>query len=169
MNRDGKNFRQLVAITYSTSGKQKFGVELQPWNTSLLHVSNKKDSESVYVARRSYRGQVDSIEVLELNTMTGHASLIKRPARYGAWIFDHDGEPRLVLELQENMQVIHYRDPALDNEWRKLVSFDAYKDRKLTPVGFGPDGSLYVSATPDGDNFYGRVEKFLDRNIGKAQ
>ena len=151
VNRDGKNFRQLVAITYSSSGQQKFGVELQPWNTSLLHVSNKKDSESVYVARHSYRDQVDSVEVLKLNTMTGHASLVKRPVRYGAWMFDHEGEPRLVLELQENMQVIHYRDPALDNEWRKLVSFDAYKERKLSPVGFGPDGSLYVSATPDGD------------------
>ncbi|MFD2367003.1 alpha/beta fold hydrolase [Pseudoduganella sp. GCM10020061] len=153
VNRDGKNFRQLIAITFASAGLDKlYNVELQPYNSHLLHVNAKKDSNSVWIARRNYRGEVDSTEVLKLNTLTGHASLVKRPARHGAWMFDQDGEPRLVLEQVENMQVLHYRDPAMDNEWRKLVSFDAYKGKKmLNPVGFGPDGALYVSAVGDGD------------------
>jgi len=152
VDRDGKNFRQLVAITYNSAGKSKYGgAEIQPWTTSLLHVNNKKDSTSVYVARSSYREQVDSIEVLKLDTMTGRVTPVKRPARSGSWMFDHEGEPRLVFELDENMQNIYYRDPSLGDEWRKLTSYEAYKSPKLSPVGFGPDGSLYVSAAGDGD------------------
>jgi len=50
VDRDGKDFVQLIAVTYRSSGKDKFGGrEIQPWNTRLLFVNPKKDSETVYV------------------------------------------------------------------------------------------------------------------------
>ncbi|UUZ46880.1 hypothetical protein LP420_24440 [Massilia sp. B-10] len=40
------------------------------------------------------------------------------------------------------MVTLFYRDP--DGKWRPLASFPVFATDAYTPIGFGPDGTLYA-------------------------
>jgi dipeptidyl aminopeptidase/acylaminoacyl peptidase len=153
VNRDGSAFIQLVSrgAAKMTSGTRR---KLLAWNHFLVPQVGAQDSEFVYVTNPhwSVSGDTDYVSLLRLNTLTGRASAVSRPGATRNWLLDHKGEPRIATTLVDNIETIHYRDPATD-EWRKLVAFDAYMGGKggFTPLAFAPDGSLYVSAYGDGD------------------
>jgi hypothetical protein len=64
------------------------------------------------------------------------------------WLLDNNGEPRITTTVDKGVSTIYYRDPANNNAWRKLISFNTYTGGKemFTPLAFGPDGTLYVVA-----------------------
>jgi dienelactone hydrolase len=154
INRDGSKFIQLVSregkpfITYNSTGLRSR--ELLPWNTYPLGQRNGQDSEFIYVTKLTMprAGQVDYVDLQRLDTLTGRYTSFNRPGDSRRWLLDNNGEPRLTTTIDKGVSTVYYRDPAQNNEWRKLVDFNTYTGGKgaFTPLAFGPDGTLYVIA-----------------------
>jgi dipeptidyl aminopeptidase/acylaminoacyl peptidase len=83
-----------------------------------------------------------------------------------SWLLDQNGEPRIAITATANTTRIHYRDPS-SGTWRVLSSSPRYvTDNGMTPVGFGPDGSLYVIARTGMDT--SAIHRF-DFDSGKVE
>ncbi len=149
VNRDGSGYRQLV--TRSASWLQPHAViNLLPYNTYLLRQRGAQDSMSIYVRNPKYddNGDTELVNLQRLDTETGRAVSVNRPAGTRNWLLDQKGEPRLVESLENGMSIVYYRDPGTD-KWRKLAQFSAYTGGAdaIEPIAFGPDGALYVAAS----------------------
>jgi len=151
INRDGSKFRQLVSrsgkpfITVSNGGVG--ARELLPWNTYLLGQRNAQDNEFVYVVYAVRNGgQLEYIDLQRLNTLTGKYTSFKRPGDTMRWLLDNNGEPRLATTVEKGVSTLYYRDPAKEQEWRALTSYNTYTGGHdvFSPMAFGPDGTLYV-------------------------
>ena len=148
VNRDGSGYRQLATRGTSIVSEHTV-VNILPWNTFLLDQRGAQDSDSVYVTspKFTHKGEIDYVNLLRLDTRTGRAVTVNRPAGAREWLLDQKGEPRLVEALEDAMAVLYYRDPATD-KWRKLAEYNAYTggNGAIGPVAFGPDGALYVTS-----------------------
>jgi len=144
VNRDGSELRQLISRKELSNESNK---NLLPPDTSFFAVSGKRDSDEVYVQQASYRNDdLESLNLLRLNTRTGRAVSINRPQRVMGWLLGNDGEPRIALSQEGKESVLHYLDPA-NGKWRALARFDSWTGTSgMRPVAFGPDGTLYVSS-----------------------
>jgi dipeptidyl aminopeptidase/acylaminoacyl peptidase len=148
VNRDGTDYRQLATRGFRKLQEHAV-INILPWNTFLLRQRGPEGSASVYVTNPEYapNDELDHISLQRLDTRTGRAVPINRPAGTRYWLLDQKGEPRLVGTLEKEMEVVYYRDPGTDN-WRKLAQFNAYTlgPDTIEPVAFGLDGALYVTA-----------------------
>jgi dipeptidyl aminopeptidase/acylaminoacyl peptidase len=152
VNRDGSN---LVQLAERSGGGMVAGDplarKLLPWHTYLLGQRGAQDSDFIYVENYEFdtAGQVRYVSLLRLNTVTGQAQKVPRPAgKVQGWRLDQNGEPRLASSFDEDVVTIHYRDPE-SGDWRKLASYRAYEAgaaEAINPLGFGADGTLYVEA-----------------------
>jgi dipeptidyl aminopeptidase/acylaminoacyl peptidase len=147
VNRDGSKLVQLADRFF---GAGSLGRTVQPYNTYLLEESAPPDSDYVYVIRPevSETEKVNHVALLRLNTLTGQVQNVPSPARVvQGWMLDQKGEPRLAWGTEKNLRTFYYRDPA-NNEWRKLLSFNPYDHNRdnITPIGFGSDGTMYVTS-----------------------
>jgi dipeptidyl aminopeptidase/acylaminoacyl peptidase len=147
VNRDGSNLVQLV--DRFIGAKNGFGHKIQPYDTYLADGRTAQDSEWIYVLRpeRATTDQARHVALLRLNTLTGATEVVPRPAKVQQWMLDNSGQPRLAIGTDKNLRTIYYREPAT-GDWRTLTTFNPYAhDRdNITPVDFGPDGTLYVTA-----------------------
>ncbi|MDB5755861.1 MAG: dipeptidyl aminopeptidase [Massilia sp.] len=152
INRDGSAFRQLAAR--GTSKVQEHTVNtVLPWNTFMLGQLGAQNSQFVYVTSPKWeRGELDYVNLLKLDTLTGRATGVHRPADTFDWLLDQKGEPRIAETLERDLTVVYYRDPATD-AWRKIGQYNAYtgKGKGFNAVAFGPDGVLYVTANAGHD------------------
>jgi dipeptidyl aminopeptidase/acylaminoacyl peptidase len=156
VNRDGGTLVQLVERTGGGIVRGDFSArKLLPWNTFLLGERGSQDSEYIYLARPeiAQTEKVRHVSLLRVNTLTGQTEVVPRPATVQGWMLDNKGEPRLASGTEKNLTTLYYRDPA-NSEWRKLTSFNPYGLGKgaISPVGFGPDGSLYVVTRSDDED-----------------
>ena len=153
VNRDGSNFRQLAARGTSRVTAPTIGSML-PWNTFLLPQRGAQDTEFVYVTNPKFgaKGELEYVNLLRLNTVTGRSTTVNRPADTLGWLLDQKGEPRIATAIERDTRIMYYRDPATD-KWRKLAEFNAYTGGagSVIPVAFGADGSLYVSSSEGRD------------------
>ena len=152
INRDGSHFIQLVSRDGSLGTRTDR--LLLPWNTYLLGQKTKQDSDNIYVVHSvDSAGTLDYRELQLLNTMTGRMTPFELPGATSGWLLDHNGEPRLTAVTKDDKKTILYRDPALNQRWRPLVTFNTYTGGKgaFTPLTFGPDGTLYVVANAGKD------------------
>jgi dipeptidyl aminopeptidase/acylaminoacyl peptidase len=134
---DGSNLKQ-VASRYAHS-REVDRQQMLSANTYLRADPGPKNSDSVYVSNRAYR--TAGLDLLLLNTVSGEWTEVKPPADTQGWMLDHLGQPRLAFTVADDAAGVAYRNPA-SGKWEKMALGDgAYK-----PVGFGPDGTLYVQA-----------------------
>ena len=151
VDHDGKHFVQLADRYVGAVSRQEMigKVPMQPWNTFLMRQRPRKD-DVIYVSRPIWDMGNEHLytDLVRLNTRTGVAQTIPRPGPVTGWLLDHEGEPRLATAVKDGRVTIHYRDPANQDKWRVLAQFAAYTESEgaFSPVGFGPDGTLYVSA-----------------------
>ena len=154
VDRDGGKLRQLASRrgeAEETTGSH-IASRMLPWHTFMLDQRGAQDSDAIYVQSAEYdynrNFALRHVNLLRLNTVTGTSQVVQRPAAVRDWMLDHKGEPRLATASENGQVTIYYRDPARNNEWRTLASFDAYKGGKgaFTPLGFGSDGTLYAIA-----------------------
>jgi dipeptidyl aminopeptidase/acylaminoacyl peptidase len=151
VNRDGSQLRQLADRrgSFVREGGSLAAKKLLPWHTFLMDDPGAQDSEWLYVTDAKFDnvGRVENLGLLRLNTLTGQSTSVQRPAQVDDWTLDHQGKPRLALGHERDLSTIYYLDPATER-WRTLVSYHSYTGGKdaITPLGFGPDGTLYVSA-----------------------
>jgi dipeptidyl aminopeptidase/acylaminoacyl peptidase len=153
VNRDGSEDRQLAHRRTNTAtwqtGTRLPGRQILPWHTFMLDQPGAQDSEYVYArsARFDELGRLRHIDLLRVNTLTGEAKTVPRPDSVYRWLLDQHGEPRIAMTMARGTSTIHYREPA-SGQWRPLANFDTYQPgaTAFQPVGFGPDGTLYVDA-----------------------
>jgi dipeptidyl aminopeptidase/acylaminoacyl peptidase len=90
---------------------------------------------------------VRTVDLLRLDTLTGRTTVVVAPAPVHEWMLDHQGKPRLAIGQKDGITTIHYLDPGTER-WRTLASYNSYTGGKgaFSPLGFGPDGTLYVTA-----------------------
>ncbi|HEX9171989.1 MAG TPA: prolyl oligopeptidase family serine peptidase [Telluria sp.] len=170
VNRDGSRFVQLAQRSgraFVVSGGPG-NRELLPYHTYLLSQPGAQDSDWIYVRSVNFDGggHAASVDLLRLNTLTGRVDEVARPAPVQEWILDHQGAPRLAVGHARDTTTIWYRDPA-SGAWRTLARFNTFGgDRdSFDPVGFGPDGKLYVTAHAGADTSTLRT---LDLATGKV-
>lgn len=149
---DGSEFRQLVSRD-NQSGAGPIPSKLQrlllPWNTYLIQ-PGAQDSDEIHVisTTTNIASRTNTTNLLVLNTVTGKTRpVIGPPMSVGRWMFDQRGQLRLAIGLDHEKSSIFYREPAT-GEWRELLAKAAYteSEKQLSPIGFGPDGTLYVRA-----------------------
>lgn len=153
VNLDGSRLVQLAERDYYPVKESTYiKKNILPWHTWMME-PGAQDSEFIYVTSTQYkdngRGRdVDFINLLRLNTLTGVSEVVPRPGPTVGWLLDHKGQPRLATTVDGQTQTVHYLDPAT-GKWRAVATFDAYIGGKdvFNPVGFGPDGTLYVTKT----------------------
>ena len=148
VNRDGSDFRQLAERGFAPNLSTSIYKPL-PWHTYLTGQRGAQNSNFIHVRSTVYTAtrEVDYTALLRLDTTTGRSTPVTPPGKVRRWLLDQDGEPRLAVTKERNLDTIHYRDPA-SGAWRQLARFDAYLGGKdaFTPLAFGPDGTLFVSA-----------------------
>ena len=157
VDRDGSRMRQLASrrgVEFVSEGGSRLDRRIQPWHTFMLDQRGAQDSNAIYVTSLELDdyGVVRTVNLLRLDTVTGQAQTIQRPGPVDSWFLDNAGEPRLAMRSEGGSTTMHYRDPAT-SKWRTLATFATYKGSPgaFAPVGFGPDGTLYVRAYEDRD------------------
>jgi dienelactone hydrolase len=156
VDRDGKNVRQLVEHTSAVfrTGTQ-IARRVEPWNTYLMDDQGAQDSEFIY-ARRPVWEQgtyaIKRMDLVQLNTSTGQARFVSRPAAPRYWMLDQKGEPSIMVSEKDGKETLHYLDAA-KGEWRELATYAAYGNEGggIEPVGFSDDKHLLVTARLKGD------------------
>jgi acetyl esterase/lipase len=124
--------------------------KLLPPNTFMLRQVGRQDSDNIYVASPEQGG--GAVDLLQLDTRSGRAVDVHRPPDAKSWLLDHNGEPRLVIAVDKDEASIHLREGD-GKDWRKVTSFPAYSKGSIpfAPIGFGPDGTLYVRTGPEAE------------------
>ena len=154
VNRDGSEARQLAERSFATDMSSTSVYKPLPWHTYLTGQRGAQDSNFIYVLSKVWTGTrvVDYTSLLRLDTVTGRNTPVKPPGKVRRWLLDERGEPRLAITQVGKIETVFYLDPA-SGAWRQLAQFDAYFGGKdaFTPMGFGPDGTLFVRARLDGD------------------
>jgi dipeptidyl aminopeptidase/acylaminoacyl peptidase len=164
VNRDGSERLQLA-------NRVRNGRATQPWNTFMLDQPGNQDSEWIYVYRALYTdaGTFFGTRLLRLNTITGNAEGVSGPdVLVGSFMLDFQGEPRLAVQSNSIKTTIFYRDPV-SGIWRELTSYGTYTGArdKIEPIGFGPDGSLFVSANAGQDTASLRTFDLIAGQVSK--
>jgi dipeptidyl aminopeptidase/acylaminoacyl peptidase len=151
VNVDGSLRRQLVHVTgrkFISNGSDS-GHEALPWHTFMLDHAGAQDSNWVYVESVEFGKDhaVKEVELIRLDTVSGRWDPVAGPAQGKTqdWWLDAKGRPALATTVEENIETLHYLDPA-SGRWRTLFAQDVYLGAKgaFTPLGFAPDGTLYV-------------------------
>jgi dipeptidyl aminopeptidase/acylaminoacyl peptidase len=155
VNSDGSGYRQLAERS-NAFVKERSMTSILPYNTFMLGQHGAQDSSTVYVRSPHFDNhrEVDNVNLLRLDTTTGRTTTVQRPSNTHGWVLDQKGEPRIAVTLEREMQVFYYLDPA-NQQWRKMAEFNAYtgegRAQSFAPVAFGPDGTLYVTASAGRD------------------
>ena len=116
-------------------------------NTVMLGQAGTQDSAFTYAARLFEYGKEGSTHVglVKIDTLTGKWSeLNEPPGRNDGWLLDHEGDPVLASGTQGGRtHLYHFNVETRD--WDMIASQDDEREA-IVPVGFGPTGTLYVSA-----------------------
>ncbi|MGX4643313.1 alpha/beta hydrolase family protein [Massilia sp. SYSU DXS3249] len=152
VNRDGAKLVQLVerrSDLYNRETGSNFEKRILPWHTFMLDQAGAEDSEHIYVESLELDSHwtVLHTHLLRLNTVTGRTQRVPAPGKVDQWLLDNKGEPRLAIGSERGTTTIHYRDPATGT-WRVVSQQQTYggSGSAVSPVGFGADGVLYVTA-----------------------
>ncbi|WP_288379729.1 prolyl oligopeptidase family serine peptidase [uncultured Massilia sp.] len=152
VNRDGSAMRQLAnrrAPQETMATGSNINRRLLSWNTFMLGQRGAQDSSRAYVVSPEFNnlGEVRTVNLLQLDTLTGQVKTVKRPGNVDSWLLDNAGEPRLATQSEGGKTTIHYREPGGD-DWRTIAEFATYTGSPgaFAPVGFGADGALFVLA-----------------------
>jgi dienelactone hydrolase len=147
---DGGRFVELASRTrFNSSTGTRVVRRLLPPASMMVGNAQWVDSDDTYaiVPVGDTRGELSHVDLLQVNTISGHYKTVPRPGATRSWLVDHKGEPRLATTYKNLTTTLQYLDPASGN-WRELASFPAFSDTAQTiePLGFGPTGTLFVRA-----------------------
>jgi dipeptidyl aminopeptidase/acylaminoacyl peptidase len=148
VQRDGSDFRELID-RYPNYNKENSNVVLRKLDFSheFLGTTRKKDSDDIFVVREQVNRdwEVENLQLLRLNTRTGRATPIRGPGFTHGWLMDQDDVPRIAITGEKSKGALKIYDSASE-QWVSLVEYDRFIDGVMAPVGFAPDGTLFVAA-----------------------
>ncbi|MEO7577350.1 MAG: prolyl oligopeptidase family serine peptidase [Massilia sp.] len=154
VNRDGTMLRQLAEF----GGDKDRGVtakqdrNLLPYHTFMLPQRGAQNSEYVYVGSPvpGFEG-ARLVNLLRLDTLTGHTTQVKRPPDVQGWLLDNKGEPRIAIGVKKDVTSVYYRE-TVDADWVKINTTNTFgiKGNSFMPLAFGPGNTLYVQTNNGG-------------------
>ena len=157
---DGSHFKVLASRRVGFS-------ENEAWQTYMLDQQGPQNTpwRHVKVAHYGYDGAYDRTYIQRIETTTGATEFVKVPYEPAHdYLLDFQGQLRLAISSFEAGTIIQYRHPAT-NAWNVVASYPEQDLRAhITPLGFGPDGTLYVIANA-GENL--ATLRTLDVATGK--
>jgi hypothetical protein len=112
------------------------------FHTFMLDQPGAQDSNKVYLAQTEYEddGNVNRVHLLQVDTVRGTREDVARPGRTREWWLDAHGRPALAVTVEAGVETLHWLDPK-DGKWHPVPGADGF-----TPLGFAPDGILYVTS-----------------------
>ncbi|MEF2266943.1 prolyl oligopeptidase family serine peptidase [Janthinobacterium sp. LS2A] len=159
VDHDGSNYRQLASMD-DAADDPRFASRKLPSSVYLLDQPGAQDSDVIYVQkavvlkeRDENTAEVEQYDLLRLDTTTQQWEKVVSPAkgvRY--WLLDQHGKPRLAMAVEGRRKTFYYLEQD-EQRWRAIASQDAYdgEPHAITPLEFGPDGTLYVSSRNGAD------------------
>ncbi len=170
VDRDGGNQRTLVERDYGPEFTTGTNIKkhVLPAYTYFHDVDRSRENDDIFVVQAEWDAVYDfkAWKLMRLNTKTGLTESYGRPGNTQSWLIDNAGVPRINITLSKGLYSVFYRDPAND-QWRELASFKKFDDGVFWPYEFGPDGSLYVTASIGRDTAalykYDLTKNALDR------
>jgi dienelactone hydrolase len=150
VDRSGEHLDQLASRYFRQATRKELMGKIPqlPPETQMLHQRPRSD-DFTYVTSPVWSGKdLRFVNLIRLNTRTGATHQVPRPdARVNEWWLDHSGEPRLAAGSKDGTTTLYYLDPAT-SAWHTLTSFPTFgaSANPIVPVGFGPDGTLFVRA-----------------------
>ncbi len=173
VSRDGQDFRTLVQVAWTrVADTVDHGRGPLPANHTLLHVP-AGDGDAVVVGEWRWGAEGTAPEILakRLNVRTGRAQSLALgvPDGVRGWLFDPQGQPRLVVTRQGARGAVHWRTEGAadgDKAWRVLAEYESI-DPPFTPRFIDAAGVLYVT-TNDGHDGVSRLRRF-DFATGKPE
>ena len=157
---DGSHFMQLA------SRKIRYN-EKEAWTTLMFDQQGPQNTSWRHVIRPmyDYLGRYVRTYVMRLDTNTGDVDWGTVPYEpTQRFMLDFQGKLRLAMASYTVAETIQYRNPAND-EWTVIASRAPRATREtIKPLGFGPDGTLYVIANA-GENL--ATLRTLDVKTGK--
>ncbi|MES3003145.1 MAG: prolyl oligopeptidase family serine peptidase [Pseudomonadota bacterium] len=144
---DGTGYKQLARLNWE---RERTVGDRQPMDPTTRFVATmaNKDSDDIFVTQAKFSDTTRDLEarnLYRLDTRTSAASIVKRPGKSLAWYIDAKDVPRATITEEAGRGAVYYLEPE-KNEWVKLVDYDAVTGiGRFTPVGFAPDGSLFVT------------------------
>ncbi|MFZ6645655.1 alpha/beta hydrolase family protein [Undibacterium sp. TJN25] len=168
VDKDGSSQRELVGRTgaQDTVGSRII-VKSLPWYTYFAATVDSGDSDDIFVMRDNapFKPYERTYDLLQLNTVTGHAEAIRRPGEVASWLIDGNGVPRFATTNDKSNSQVYYNDPK-DGNWQKLTEFPKFSSESFKPMAITPDGRLLVRANNGKDTsavyFYDLEKKQLD-------
>jgi acetyl esterase/lipase len=155
MDRDGSNLRRLADRSWREEIGTMIKARVQPWNTYLMDQEGPQNSDTMHVLRPVWREgtyEMERYDLVQLNTATGIAESVFRPAPAQGWLLDQQGAPRIMYSSKGDQNVIHFNDPAT-GKWRVVASSGAFaKNEGFDPLGFSDPQHILVNAFTDKDN-----------------
>jgi dipeptidyl aminopeptidase/acylaminoacyl peptidase len=160
MDRDGSNLRRLADRTWRTDVGTMIKQRVQPWNTYLMEQEGPQSNDLMHVLRPVWREdtyEIERYDLVQLDTATGLAEAVSRPAAAQDWLLDQKGTPRLMISSKDNRRDIHFNDPA-SSKWRIVATSAAFSiEHSFEPLGFTDAQHILVNA------FAGRDKSSLRR------
>jgi acetyl esterase/lipase len=173
MDRDGSNLRRLANRNTPTLTETGSIIKsrVQPWNTYLMQQEGPQDSDIVYVRRPIWREgtyELERTELIKLDSATGEAVPVSRPAAAQGWLLDQKGEPRIMLQTQQGRDILHYKDHATGN-WRQVAESNSYDPNGgINPLGFIDDSHLLVESFDGGKSTLRKFDLATGKTDGSA-
>jgi dipeptidyl aminopeptidase/acylaminoacyl peptidase len=156
---DGSERRQLVNLPQFVY-ERRIGREPLSWNHRLMMVP-RDGSDEVVVGRIDYDNDRHAIAVfpmrLDVNTGRTRSLALGAPERAVDWIFDPNGEPRVVTSVREGRFVRYWRGPG-EEKWREFATGTTLAPA-FVPRLVDAGGQLYVT-TQDGPEGIAVLKRF---------
>jgi dipeptidyl aminopeptidase/acylaminoacyl peptidase len=148
VQRDGSDFRELID-RYDNYDKENSNVvvrKLDFWH-AFHSTTRKRDSDDIFVTREQVNRnwETSNIQFLRLNTRTGRATPVRGPGSASGWLVDQNDVPRITATADRAKGALKVYDSASE-QWVPLVEYDRFIEGSMAPVGFAPDGTLFVAA-----------------------
>jgi dipeptidyl aminopeptidase/acylaminoacyl peptidase len=123
--------------------------EKETWLAYLFDQQGPQDTpwRHVLLAHYDRDGNYDRTYIQRIDTKTAGTDYEKTPAETAhSYLLDFQGKLRLAISSHTTETVLRYRHPTT-NAWSVLARYAESDTRAhIQPIGFGPDGTLYVIA-----------------------
>jgi dipeptidyl aminopeptidase/acylaminoacyl peptidase len=150
---------RLLAVQSSTRGADVVDLESVAFLNAGSRYLNRIDNDKAGHARFLY--QTSDKNTYRYDVVTKKSVAVDRPIPGGsvvAWIYDHQGEARVVTTrdtafFSDDTRVTHWYRESPDHPWEKLANF-AYLDDVWEPVAFSRDDTALIVSSRQGRDTY---------------
>ena len=150
---DGSHLRLLIRQNWGSWIVHGEDQQALPPNTEFLSAIGDRTSNDVYIFKyEEYdRKHVDFRRLQRLDTVRGRAVDIETPPHTAHWVFDPQGQLRVITTVHDNSTKVLARDSA-DAPWSELAAFETYfPASSFSPEFIDEHGTLFVDSRRAGN------------------